>query len=169
MNSRSVMDIEDGRGGADELLHEANHERRTFRPYILVLTASVLHPEGTTVIDYQRLKHIPIPRNVSDGLLVDQIAWVSRTIVAHFIYSCGIIGQYGAIEGYVYRREHEVGSVLFNTDGKPTNYFASTPIEVGPHRGVTPRRAAARTARLASPAAASLLPGSAVGDNLSAR
>ena len=74
-------------------LDEDNHERRSFRPYILVQTASALHPRGISAVEYERLRHIPIPKTVRSKLLDDQITWISRTIVEHFICSCGIIGK----------------------------------------------------------------------------
>jgi hypothetical protein len=144
MNSRSTTMIhqfkDDGR------------ERRTFRPYVLILTASSLHGEEITATDYERLKHIPVPKIVRSKLLADQIIWVSRTVIEHFVSGSGIIAPYGQITGYLFRRSPE-DSVRFGIGGHPIDWFAAVPIEVLPRPAIRRRRAAARTAHSASRAA----------------
>jgi hypothetical protein len=143
-------------------------ERRIFRPYILILTDSVLHPDGITAIEYQRLKHIPVPRSISDRLLADQLVTISQIVCEHYVTSCGVLAGYGAISGYDFRRSLE-DTIRFDTEGRAVNYFARAQIEVQPRKSMLPRRADGRTYRSDSRAAPSPSSLPAVGDNLGAR
>jgi hypothetical protein len=105
-----------------------DRERGAFRPYILVLTTSPLHPERIIATDYERLRHISIPRTVLAKVLVGQIDWLRCEIVEHYVKASGVVAPYGEIAGYVFRRSPD-DSILFGTDGLPINYFARTPIE----------------------------------------
>jgi hypothetical protein len=120
-----------------------DRERRNFRPYILVQTERISRPGLFAAVQYERLKRIPVPRNILDQLLTDQIAWVSRTVVEHFVQSGGHLDAFGPIAGYLYRRTFD-DAVRFHSDGRPVNYFEPRPIEVRPRLGNKRRRMAVR-------------------------
>lgn len=112
-----------------------DHERETFRPYILVETEGRGRQGLFAAITFGKLKHIPVPDAVSRMLLDEQIAWARRTAVEHFARHGGEVEAFGAISGYVYRRSFE-DAIRFNLSGRVTNHFEPRPIEIHPRLGM---------------------------------
>jgi hypothetical protein len=134
-------DAELARERDDACQRDDDRERQNFRPYILVQTEGFSWAGLFAAVQYERLKRIPVPANILDKLLADQIAWVSRTIAAHFVQSGGRLDAFGPIAGYHYRRTFD-DAIRF-VHGRPVNYFEPRPIEVRPRLGNKRRRMAA--------------------------
>lgn len=113
-----------------------NHERETFRPHIFVETAhQIPDPVLIGVLGYERLKRIPVPDALTRMLLDDQIAWVRRTVIGHFIQHGGQVKAFGAITGYIYRRTWDDAVRLDPIDGRLANWFEPRPLEMRPRLG----------------------------------
>jgi hypothetical protein len=108
-------------------------------PYIFVVTDRRTVPNlFCAFVLGLSIRRIPIPIEVTERLLSEQVDWVSRTVARHFDINAGILAPFGPITGYSYVRT-AVDAIAFDVGGRVVNYFSKPPYETD---GWPPVRAA---------------------------
>lgn len=119
-----------------------DHERRNFRPYILIETErQVPRPSLFNAMTYEKRKRIAVPQSVMLLLLSEQIDWVKAAVIEHNARSGGHVDGFGAVTAYLFRRTFD--DAIRYVDGRVVNYFEPPPIEVRPRLSNKRRRMAA--------------------------